>query len=90
MRILTCKCSHLKPEVTQSMMFLKENSHLVCKYYAEIAPAYHNKDLKHLVPFELKFLRKISDIINVKGGEMDVGQHDGDSFSSNSNTRHAG
>ena len=78
---MTCKRSLLKPEVAQSMMFLQENANLVRKHYAEIAPAYRNKDLKHLVPFELKFLPEISDLINDEGGEMDVGQHDGDSFS---------
>ena len=89
-RILTCKRSLLKPEVTQSMMFLKENAHLVCKYYAEIAPAYRSTDLKHLVPLEIEFLPAFLDIVDGNGGErMDVGQHDGDSFSS-SNTHHAG
>ena len=83
-RILTCKCFKLKPEVTQSMMLLKENAHMVRKHYSEIAPAYRNKDLTHLVSIELEFLPEISDVIgeeddgNLVGeGEMDVGQHDG-------------
>jgi hypothetical protein len=62
-RILTCKRSKLKPEVTQSMMLLKENAHLVRKHYSQIAPAYRNNDLNHLVPIELEFLPEISDII---------------------------
>ena len=82
-RILTCKRAHLKPEITQSMMFVKENAHLVRKYYTEIAPAYRSRELKHLVPFELEFLPEILDIDDGKEGKMDVGQHDGD-------TRHAG
>lgn len=93
--ILTCKRSKLKPEVAQSMMLLKENAHLVRIHYSQIAPAYRNKDLQHLVSIELDFLPEISDVIgeedddNLYQGEMDVGQHDGDTFSL-SNTRRAG
>lgn len=77
------------------MMLLKENAHLVRIHYSQIAPAYRNKDLQHLVSIELDFLPEISDVIgeedddNLYQGEMDVGQHDGDTFSL-SNTRRAG
>ena len=68
---MTLKRAKVKPELSQRMMFVRENCSLLHKYYEEIAKEWKPEEDHWLIPQEKMYLPPI-----YEEEETDVGQGD--------------
>ena len=70
-QVLTHKRSKIKSTLSERIMFIRENSSLVHKHYAEIAKKWKDKKDHWIIAEEQKYLPPI-----YEAEELDVGQRD--------------